>query len=58
MPARGLGVVGDLIVGMIGAYAGSMVFNMWDFVAYGGGGSAVMAALGAALALWIFRILL
>lgn len=58
MPGRGLGVIGDLAVGMLGAYAGSMVFNMWDLAAYGVVGAAVMAALGAALALWIFRILL
>lgn len=58
MQGRGLGVVGDLAVGMLGAYAGSMAFNMWGLAVFGRVGSAVMATLGAALALWIFRILL
>ncbi|HMM19429.1 MAG TPA: hypothetical protein PKA10_01740 [Selenomonadales bacterium] len=57
MPGRGLGVVGDLAVGMLGAYAGSQV-NTWDLAAYGMVSSGVMTALGAALALWTFRILL
>ncbi|MBP2642720.1 MAG: Transglycosylase-associated protein [Firmicutes bacterium] len=59
MRGSSFGLVGDLIVGIMGAFAGSLLFSMWGLLdTYGMIGSAVMSVLGAIVVLWVFRILL
>lgn len=58
MPGRGLGLIGDLVIGILGAFVGGLLFSMWGLDDYGILGSAIMSAWGAIVVLWIFRILL
>ena len=53
MKGRGLGLVGDLVVGVVGAVIGGMIMNFLNIQAYGLIGSLVTATLGAVILLWI-----
>jgi uncharacterized membrane protein YeaQ/YmgE (transglycosylase-associated protein family) len=55
---RGFGLVGDLVVGVIGAFLGGWLFS--SFGAHGGGGllgSILVATVGAVVLLLIVRVL-
>jgi uncharacterized membrane protein YeaQ/YmgE (transglycosylase-associated protein family) len=54
----GFGVLGDLVVGVIGAFIGGLLFNSLG-VAGGGGllGSIVVATIGAVVLLFIVRLI-
>jgi uncharacterized membrane protein YeaQ/YmgE (transglycosylase-associated protein family) len=56
MKGKGFGLVGDLVVGVLGAIVGSWIFGELGLGAYGILGSIVVALIGALLLLYIVRI--
>ena len=54
---HGFGLVGDLVVGILGALAGGYIFRYIGVAAYGTIGALVTATIGAVVLLWIFRLL-
>ena len=55
---HGYGVVGDIVVGVVGAFVGGWIFA--TFLGVGGGGffiSLFMAFVGAVALLWLMRLL-
>jgi uncharacterized membrane protein YeaQ/YmgE (transglycosylase-associated protein family) len=55
---HGYGVVGDIVVGVIGAFLGGWIFA--TFLGVGGGGffiSLFMAFVGAVALLWLIRLI-
>lgn len=54
----GFGLVGDLIVGVVGAFIGGFLFNTFG-VSMGGGllGSIIVATVGAVVLLFIVRLI-
>jgi len=57
MKGRGFGLLGDIIVGVIGAFIGGWLFGLAG-VSLGGGliGSLVVAFLGAVVLLFVVRL--
>ncbi len=56
MKGSGFGVVGDMIVGVIGALLGGFVFSTLGIVVMGGLlGSLIVATIGALLLLYLLR---
>ncbi len=53
---RGFGIVGDIIVGIIGAELGGWIFNAIGWVTYGFWGAVLMAAVGAIVLLIIIKL--
>lgn len=54
----GFGVVGDLVVGVIGAFVGGFLFNALGASAGGGLlGSIIVATIGAVVLLFIVRLI-
>ena len=54
---HGYGVLGDIVVGVVGAFLGGWIFT--TFLGVGGGGvlmSLVMAFIGAIALLWLIRM--
>lgn len=49
----GFGIIGNIIVGVVGAFIGSMIFNLLGIGAYGTVGSIVVSTIGAIVLLWI-----
>ncbi len=47
MKGKGFGLVGNLVVGVLGALVGGFLFNVLGFAAYGFAASLVMAVVGA-----------
>jgi uncharacterized membrane protein YeaQ/YmgE (transglycosylase-associated protein family) len=56
MKGKGFGLVGDLVVGVLGAIVGSWIYGALGFGAYGILGSIVMALIGALLLLYVVRL--
>jgi uncharacterized membrane protein YeaQ/YmgE (transglycosylase-associated protein family) len=56
MKGKGFGLVGDLVVGVLGAIVGSWLFGIMGLGAYGILGSIVVALIGALLLLYIVRL--
>ena len=55
---HGYGVVGDIVVGVVGAFLGGWIFA--TFLGVGGGGffiSLFMAFVGAVALLWLVRLI-
>ena len=55
---HGYGVVGDIVVGVLGAFLGGWIFA--TFLGVGGGGfciSLFMAFVGAVAVLWLVRLI-
>lgn len=54
----GFGLIGDLVVGVVGAFLGGWLFSTFG-VSMGGGliGSIVVATIGAVLLLFIVRLI-
>jgi uncharacterized membrane protein YeaQ/YmgE (transglycosylase-associated protein family) len=52
---RGLGLANDLIVGVLGAFLGGLLFWMIGLNATGLIGSLIMATVGAVLVLFLIR---
>lgn len=57
MSGGGFGLVGNIVVGVVGAFVGGFIFN-WLGLAEGGGllGSLVVAVIGAVVLLAIIRV--
>ena len=49
----GFGVLGNIVVGVVGAFIGGILFNLLGINAYGTFGSIVMSTIGAIVLLWI-----
>ena len=57
MRGRGFGIIGDLIVGIIGAFIGGWVFGLIGIHAGGAIGSIITAFAGALLLLFLIRLI-
>jgi len=55
MKGRGLGLVGNLIVGVIGAVLGGILFEFLDITAGGLIGSIITATAGAVVLLFLMK---
>ncbi len=53
---RGFGMLGDLIVGVVGAIVGSFVFSVLGIDTYGLTGQLVMSVIGAVLFLALVKV--
>jgi uncharacterized membrane protein YeaQ/YmgE (transglycosylase-associated protein family) len=58
MKGRGFGLLGDIIVGIVGAFLGGWLFGKLG-VSFGGGlaGSLIVAFLGAVVLLFLVRLI-
>jgi uncharacterized membrane protein YeaQ/YmgE (transglycosylase-associated protein family) len=56
MRGAGYGLIGDLVVGLIGAFLGGLLSGMFITGTYGFVGSIVVAFLGACLMIWVLRL--
>jgi uncharacterized membrane protein YeaQ/YmgE (transglycosylase-associated protein family) len=54
---RGMGLLADLIVGVVGAVIGGFVFGLLGLAAYSLLGRLVTSVVGAVILLWIVRAL-
>ena len=54
---RGFGVIGNLIVGVVGAFIGGFVFDSLGIAAYGLLGSLIAAFVGALILVWLVGII-
>lgn len=53
---QGLGTLGDMLVGIIGAFVGGFIFNIFGLTAYGFWASLVMSVIGASVFLFVVRL--
>jgi uncharacterized membrane protein YeaQ/YmgE (transglycosylase-associated protein family) len=53
----GYGVVGDIVIGVLGAFVGGFLFRLIGMSAYGTIGSIVVATIGAVVLVWVVRAL-
>ncbi len=53
---RGFGILGDIIVGVLGALVGGHVLSWFGVYTYGLIGSLVAAVLGAVILLFLIRL--
>ncbi|HEX4599776.1 MAG TPA: GlsB/YeaQ/YmgE family stress response membrane protein [Gemmatimonadales bacterium] len=56
MKGRGFGIVGDLVLGVIGAFVGGWVFGLLGISHWGVLGTLASAVVGAILLLWVIRL--
>ncbi len=52
---HGFGLVGDLVVGILGALLGGFIFRFLGVTSFGVIGSFVTATVGAVVLLWLIR---
>ncbi len=52
---QGFGLIGDLVVGIMGALIGGFIFRLLGIVSFGIIGSLVTATVGAVVLLWLIR---
>jgi uncharacterized membrane protein YeaQ/YmgE (transglycosylase-associated protein family) len=57
MKGGGYGVIGDLVLGVIGAFIGGWLLGMLGFHAYGLLGSLITATIGAVVLVFVVRML-
>lgn len=57
MKGRGFGIVGDLVVGIVGAVIGDFVFEAVGLHATGTLGSIIVATVGALILLYAIRVI-
>ena len=57
MKGGGFGLLGDLVLGVVGAFFGSFLFGVVGLAAYGLVGRLIMATVGAVVLLALIRIL-
>jgi len=57
MKGSGYGVIGDLVIGIVGAFIGGWVFGLLGIASYGLVGSLVTALIGALLLIFIIRMI-
>ena len=56
MRGHGFGLVGDLVVGILGALIGGFIFRFLGITSFGLIGSLVSATVGAIVLLWLIRL--
>lgn len=56
MKGSGFGLLGDLVVGVVGAFLGGWVFSLLGIAAYGLVGALIVALIGALLLLYLIRL--
>jgi uncharacterized membrane protein YeaQ/YmgE (transglycosylase-associated protein family) len=56
MKGGGFGLLGDLVVGVIGAFLGGWLFGMLGLFPAGMLGTLVTATVGAVVLLWLIRL--
>jgi uncharacterized membrane protein YeaQ/YmgE (transglycosylase-associated protein family) len=52
---RGFGLLGDLVIGILGALVGGFIFQFLGIVSLGRIGALVTATVGAVMLLWLVR---
>ncbi len=57
MKGGGYGLVGDIVVGLVGALLGGFLFGQMVTSEYGFIGSIFVAFLGACLLIWVLRMI-
>lgn len=57
MKGRGFGLIGDLIVGVVGAIIGGVLFNAIGLHAYGILGNLITATVGAIVLIFALRVI-
>ena len=58
MKGRGFGLIGNMVVGVVGAIVGGFIFNLFGIAAAGGLlGSLIAAVLGAVVLLFVVGLL-
>ena len=57
MRGGGLGVVGNLVVGVVGAFLGGFLFSLLGLQAVGLIGSLITATVGAVVLLWLVDLI-
>lgn len=57
MRGGGYGLVGDIVVGIIGAFVGGWLFGVLGIAAGGLVGAIVTAFVGAVILVWLLRLL-
>ncbi len=53
---HGFGLVGDLVVGILGAFIGGFFLRFLGVISFGLIGSLVSATVGAIVLLWLIRL--
>ena len=56
MKGSGFGLVGDLVVGVLGAILGAWLFGLLGITTWGLLGSILVALCGALVLLWVVRL--
>jgi uncharacterized membrane protein YeaQ/YmgE (transglycosylase-associated protein family) len=56
MKGSGFGLVGDLVVGILGALVGGWLFSLVGIAAWGWLGSIIVALVGALILLYLVRM--
>jgi len=54
---QGFGVLGNIIVGIVGAFLGGFIFGLLGISAHNFLGQLIFAVLGALLFLWLLRFI-
>ena len=57
MKGRGFGLVGDMVVGVVGAYLGGFLFGVLGISAGGTVGLLITATVGAVVLLFLLRLI-
>ena len=57
MRGSGFGAVGDIVIGVVGAFIGKFLFGLLGMAASGTIGSIVVATAGASILLYVVRLL-
>ena len=57
MKGRGFGIVGNMVVGILGALTGGLIFDAMDIEAAGLGGSILIAVVGALVLLFLISLI-
>ena len=57
MKGSGFGLLGDMVVGVIGAFVGGWLFSRMGIVTWGLAGTLVTALVGALVLLFLIRLL-
>jgi len=57
MKGSGFGIIGNIVVGIVGAFIGGYIFNILSIAAYGLVGSIIMSVVGAVVLLFIIGLI-